>query len=107
MKLILRPLMPPSAFTFLKEASIVLPIVPYADAGPLYGLVLPILISVSVAPGPYFLPCASAGLAAAASVAAAEANNLRLVSCIISSPLLAAAAAVSLMLPFSFQSRHS
>src|SRR5919109_3718094 len=28
-----------------------LPIVPYADAGPLYGLVLPILISVAVTPG--------------------------------------------------------
>src|ERR1700741_838141 len=50
MKVILRSLMPPSALSFLKYASSVLPTTPYADAGPLYGMVLPILISVSVAP---------------------------------------------------------
>src|SRR2546421_10434501 len=43
--------MPPSSLTFLKYAPITLPIVPYAEAGPLYGLVLPILISVAVTPG--------------------------------------------------------
>src|SRR5688500_6793828 len=32
-----------------------LPMTPYEDAGPLYGLVLPILISLSVAPSSYFL----------------------------------------------------
>src|SRR5215470_3522494 len=31
-----------------------LPITPYDDAGPLYGLVWPILISLSVAPSSYF-----------------------------------------------------
>ena len=50
MKLIFRPLTPPSSLTFLKYAAMVLPIVPYADALPLYGLVLPILISVGVTP---------------------------------------------------------
>jgi len=35
MKLIFRPLIPPSSLTFLKYAAIVLPIVPYAEAGPL------------------------------------------------------------------------
>src|SRR3954471_21747925 len=54
MKLILRPLIPPCSFSILKYAASDLPIVPYADAGPLYGLVCPIFISVSVAPGSYF-----------------------------------------------------
>ena len=30
----------------------------YADAGPLYGMVCPSLISVSVTPGPYFFSAA-------------------------------------------------
>src|SRR5262245_25985823 len=59
MKVILRPLMPPSSLTFLKYASIVLPMTPYADAGPEYGFVFPILISVSDAPSSYF-PAADA-----------------------------------------------
>src|SRR3954447_6257063 len=54
MKLILRPLIPPCSLSILKYAASDLPIVPYADAGPLYGLVWPIFISVSVAPGSYF-----------------------------------------------------
>jgi hypothetical protein len=45
----------------------VLPMVPYAEAGPLYGLVLPILISPSDAPGSYFF-CAAAGNARAAAI---------------------------------------
>src|SRR5678816_1937762 len=40
--------------------------VPYADAGPLYGIVWPILISVSVAPGSYFF-CAKTDVAETAS----------------------------------------
>src|SRR2546421_10159604 len=43
-----------------------LPIVPYADAGPLYGLVWPILISVAVTPG---VSAAIAGAGARASTA--------------------------------------
>src|SRR5579871_6346484 len=48
---------------------------PYADAGPLYGLVLPILISVSDAPGSYFF-CASAGKASAVASTAAAGRNM-------------------------------
>src|ERR1700761_525849 len=54
MNLILRPLMPPSALILLKYRASVIPMVPYAEFGPLYGMVLPILISVSVAPTSYF-----------------------------------------------------
>ena len=36
--------------TFLKYAASVLPIKAYDDAGPLYGMMLPILISLSAAP---------------------------------------------------------
>src|SRR6267143_2001628 len=65
MKLILRPLMPPSALIFLKYTSSVLPTTPYEDAGPLYGMMLPILISVSVAPVSYFFWAAALPLATA------------------------------------------
>src|SRR5215831_8400516 len=60
MKRILRPLTPPLSLTFLKYAASTLPIVAYAEAGPLYGIVWPILISL--------LPCPSA-LAAAPGLA--------------------------------------
>src|SRR6185369_7846673 len=69
MKLILRPLMPPCSLMRLKYAASSLPMVPYADAGPLYGMVCPILISVSVAPGSYFF-CAIEGAASARPSAA-------------------------------------
>src|SRR5688572_19810197 len=52
-----------------------LPMVPYADAGPLYGLVLPILISVAVTPG----VCAPAGASTpSASTAPRTMTRLRL-----------------------------
>src|SRR6185295_15685571 len=70
MKLILRPLMPPCSLIILKYAASALPIVPYAEAGPLYGMVWPILISVSDAPGSYFF-WAAAGVAARARATAA------------------------------------
>ena len=76
MKLILRPLMPPCSLIILKYAASALPIVPYADAGPLYGIVWPILISVSDAPGSYFF-WAAAGVAARASARAALAHASR------------------------------
>src|SRR4051812_28472022 len=43
--------MPPDSLTVLKKAVSSLPITPYAEAGPLYGMVLPILSSVAVTPG--------------------------------------------------------
>src|SRR6266403_49525 len=46
-----------------------LPIVPYAEAGPLYGLVWPILISVAVTPG-VSAAIASAGARASAAISA-------------------------------------
>ncbi len=55
---------------FSARAASTLPIVPYADAGPLYGIVCPILISVSDAPGSYFF-WASDGRDVAASTQAA------------------------------------
>src|SRR5215471_5001892 len=58
MKLILRPLTPPSALTFLKYAAIALPCKPRTASGPLCGMVLPMRISVALAPGSYF--CADA-----------------------------------------------
>src|SRR5690349_18850138 len=57
--------MPPWSLIILKYAASALPIVPYADAGPLYVIVWPILISVSDAPGSYFF-CPSAGPTATA-----------------------------------------
>src|SRR4051794_13160246 len=50
MKLILRPAKPPMSFAMRKVAPSALPIVPYAEAGPLAGQVLPMRISVSVTP---------------------------------------------------------
>jgi hypothetical protein len=52
-----------------------LPTTPYEDAGPLYGMMLPILISVSVAPVSYFFwakapPLATANVTIAADIAA-------------------------------------
>jgi hypothetical protein len=47
-----------------------LPITPQEEAGPLYGMILPILISVSLAPGSYFFYA----FAAVAIIAAAAAN---------------------------------
>src|SRR5882757_11184824 len=70
MKLILRPLMPPCSLIIRKYAASVLPMVAYDDAGPLYGMMLPILISVSVAPVSYFF-CARAWPPVAASNARA------------------------------------
>ena len=72
--------MPPSALTFLKYASIALPIVPYAEAGPEYGLMPPIVISLSVAPLSYFF-CATAGapISAALMPARARERNLRFI----------------------------
>src|SRR6266850_2659353 len=46
-----------------------LPIVPYAEAGPLYGLVLPILISVAVTPG-VSAAIVTAGARASAAISA-------------------------------------
>jgi hypothetical protein len=60
MRLILRPLIPPCSLIILKYASSALPTVPQAEAGPLYGIVWPILISVAVTPGA-LLFCAAAG----------------------------------------------
>src|ERR1700732_4563891 len=77
MNVILRPLMPPSALTLSKYAASVLPITPYEEAGPLYGMILPIFISVSLAPGSYFL-CAFAAVIAAAAASAASAIRLRI-----------------------------
>src|SRR5436190_3937994 len=76
MKLILRLLTPPRSLTMRKYAAIDLPIAPYAEAGPLYGLVLPILISPSVAPASYFF-CAAAGNASAATRDAARTISVR------------------------------
>src|SRR5215472_16225252 len=51
MKLILRPAIPPWSLTILlKNAISSSPLELYEDAGPLYGLVWPILISVAVTP---------------------------------------------------------
>src|SRR5271165_853772 len=51
MKLTLRPAIPPWSLTiWLKNAISSLPLELYEEAGPLYGLVWPILISVSVTP---------------------------------------------------------
>ena len=61
--LTLRPLIPPSSLSFWKKPVWTRPPAPYAEAGPLYGLVCPILISTSLAPGSYFF-CASVALAA-------------------------------------------
>src|SRR5216683_7620738 len=47
------------------------------DAGPLYGIVWPILISVSLAPGSYFF-CANAGDAASSNAVAASAGATRI-----------------------------
>jgi hypothetical protein len=54
MNLILRPLMPPSALILLKYAASVFPMMLYDEIAPLYGIMLPIFISVSLAPGSYF-----------------------------------------------------
>src|SRR5580698_9641251 len=76
MKLILRPLMPPASLIILKKTASVLPCMPYAEAGPLYGMILPILISVSLAPGSYFLCAAAVVAVIAAAASAASANSL-------------------------------
>src|SRR3954469_7292576 len=62
--------MAPRALTILEHAAIALPIAPYADAGPLYGLVLPILISPSDAPGSYFFSPTAGTVSPMASTAA-------------------------------------
>src|SRR5262245_15172001 len=54
--------MPPFSLTILKYAVSALPIIPYDDAWPLYGIDWPILISVAVTPGvsepPFLQPAA-------------------------------------------------
>src|SRR6516225_7583845 len=60
------------------------PITPYADAGPLYGMMLPILISVLVAPVSYWFaasarPAVATSTTADAAVAAARQNAGRIV----------------------------
>src|SRR5687767_6057227 len=73
--------MPPSSFTFLKYAPIALPIVPYAEAGPLYGFVLPSLISVAVTPGVW----ATAGSTPASASVRARAHANGILSLMIAS----------------------
>src|SRR5688572_30048424 len=73
--------MPPCSLTILKYAPRALPIVPYADAGPLYGLVLPILISVAVTPG----VCAAAGSTPASAMVTTRANAHRILNLIVAS----------------------
>ncbi len=80
--------MPPSALTLSKYAPIALPIAPYADAGPEYGLMLPTLISLSVAPGSYFF-CASAVPAMASDARPASASEMDLNYIIIEASFLA------------------
>src|SRR4029453_14126667 len=62
-----------------------LPMVPYADAGPLYGFVLPILISVAVTPTTVWAGAAEASPKATRAPASTAAVNFRP---IISSPLV-------------------
>src|SRR5690349_10996770 len=80
MKLTLRPLMPPSEFSFLKYAASVFPIVAYADAGPEYGMMLPILISVADAPGSNFFCATALAVSAVISGAATMAARTSLIS---------------------------
>src|SRR6478735_8206835 len=82
MKLILRPFTPLCSLIMLKKAVCVLPITPYAEAGPLYGLVWPILISVSLAPVSYFF-CAKAGTAPSAIALGMAARIVRRVKRVI------------------------
>jgi hypothetical protein len=49
--LTLRPAKPPRSLAILNIADVALPVVPYAEAGPLYGIVLPRRISLAVTPG--------------------------------------------------------
>src|SRR5260221_14385208 len=53
--------MPPRSLIIRKYAASTLPITENAETGPLYGIVCPILISASLAPGSYFgLPASEA-----------------------------------------------
>ena len=70
-QLILRPLMPPRSLIILKKASSARPIEPQGESGQLYGMVCPILISVSVTPGAYFFSADGRSAAAAANGQAA------------------------------------
>ena len=71
--MILRPAIPPWSLTILlKKAISSRPLELYEDAGPLYGLVWPILISVAVTPvvSPADAPCIVAIVAASPATAA-------------------------------------
>src|ERR1700748_1082241 len=71
MKLILWPATPPCSFTMPKNVLSNMPSTPYEEAGPLYGTVLPILISVAVTPG---VSAAVAAVATSATSAVAARN---------------------------------
>src|SRR5713101_7698048 len=78
MNLILRPLMPPPSLIMSQKATIALPLTPYAEAGPLYGQVWPILISLSLAPSSYFFCAYTPWGAEMAATADAPARNVLL-----------------------------
>src|ERR1700688_4050023 len=77
MNLILRPLIPPSALIFLKYAASVLPMTPQLEAGPLYGMMLPSFISVSVAPASYLFWAIAQVLVAANTTTVADSTCSR------------------------------
>src|ERR1044072_7817612 len=92
MKLTLRPLMAPLSVTIREGAACTVRVVPYAEAGPEYGMMLPTLISVSLAPGSYFF-CAVAG--AAITHSATDAISARMAFRMASSVARPRSAAVS------------
>src|ERR1700738_901015 len=79
MNLIFRPLMPPSALSLLKYAPIVLRARENAEAGPLYGMMLPTLIALSSAPGPHFFSARDARGQTTAVPPRSEMNSRRLI----------------------------
>ena len=68
--MILRPLTPPCAFTYLKYASAPRPTEPKSAAGPVIGTVPPIVIVDELTPGCAWLPASAAGTATAKAASA-------------------------------------